>query len=420
MKHYFYADNNKKFGPFTFEELKAKRLKKSTLVWTDGMQDWVVADSIIELKEILISEPPPLPKERNTPKTSKQFDLTYEKETEATYYGILLIIVLTIIRVTGAITFETVESYNQGKVIIVIISLVLRIAVTFWVVNIAKRQNRNSTGWGWFAFFIPILALIVIGLLKKLKLKITIDGNLPTNEQVEILYTKADEFYKNERFSECIELMNAALDIDDNSHQCIILKAKVLFSNKDYVSSKNEFNLLIEKGQFISGSLYYLGNIEMALSNRDLAIDYWLKSKKEGNSKADNKLNFYYYYTNKYFLNNSELKDKLGEKIEDMFIPYGIVKYINGLPQLDNELALKKNKVQINLFENGIDIEFRKVFKSTHVAIAFYEIVEAKKLVDENCLEVVLENHSLQFNYDKKKDSENKFEPFWTRMNKQI
>ncbi len=27
MKHYYYADNDQQFGPFTIEELKSKRLK---------------------------------------------------------------------------------------------------------------------------------------------------------------------------------------------------------------------------------------------------------------------------------------------------------------------------------------------------------------------------------------------------------
>ena len=60
MKHYYYADSEQQFGPFTVDELKTKRLKKSTLVWTDGMQDWTSANEIEELKDILISEPPPL------------------------------------------------------------------------------------------------------------------------------------------------------------------------------------------------------------------------------------------------------------------------------------------------------------------------------------------------------------------------
>lgn len=62
MKHYFYSEKDQQLGPFTLDELKTKRLKKSTLVWTEGMKDWAAADSLDELKEMAISEPPPLPK----------------------------------------------------------------------------------------------------------------------------------------------------------------------------------------------------------------------------------------------------------------------------------------------------------------------------------------------------------------------
>lgn len=49
-----------------------------------------------------------------------------------------------------------------------IISLVLRIIFTVWVVNIAKRQNRPETQWGFSGFIFPSFTLIIIGLSKKL------------------------------------------------------------------------------------------------------------------------------------------------------------------------------------------------------------------------------------------------------------
>ena len=188
MKHYYYADNDQQFGPFTIEELEIKRLKKSTLIWTEGMQSWATADSINELKEIVISEPPPLPKKSNasqnikqitSPKISKKFDLTYKKETDATIFGAILVIITIILRLTGVITFESYN--NQDKSVIVAILLIIRTIITVLVVNIATRQNRNSTVWGLFAFFFPSIALIVIGLLKKLRLKNELDDSLTTN-----------------------------------------------------------------------------------------------------------------------------------------------------------------------------------------------------------------------------------------------
>lgn len=68
MKYYYYIENKKKFGPYSIEDLKVKQLKKSTLVWTEGTSDWATADSFVELQDILISEPPPIPKKNNLSK----------------------------------------------------------------------------------------------------------------------------------------------------------------------------------------------------------------------------------------------------------------------------------------------------------------------------------------------------------------
>ena len=184
MRLYYFVENDQQLGPFTIEELKSKRLKKSTLVWTDGLPDWTSADQVEELKEIIVSEPPPLPKKEKEkkietitikqdplPATSLKYDLTYSKEIGATITGILLLVVSIIIKLSGGFTFHDIDSYRQA-IFNFICFLVIRISVTVWVVNIAKRQNRNSIGWGLFAFFLPSIALIIIGLLKKLRLKL--------------------------------------------------------------------------------------------------------------------------------------------------------------------------------------------------------------------------------------------------------
>jgi len=181
MKHFYYSESDQQLGPFTIEEIKTKRLKKSTLVWTDGLEDWVTADKIDELKDLLVSEPPPLPKFKKEDITTKNetqkvensiYDLTYEKETTATNVGlILLVFYIVVFFVIQSIDFGYVsdESYNKAKAVFGAIELISRIIFTIWVVNIAKRQNRNSVGWGFLGFFFPLIALIIIGLLRKLR-----------------------------------------------------------------------------------------------------------------------------------------------------------------------------------------------------------------------------------------------------------
>src|SRR6186713_1106745 len=60
MKKYFYSDGLAKFGPFTFEELKNENIKKETLIWFEGLENWKSAESINEFKEIFELLPPPI------------------------------------------------------------------------------------------------------------------------------------------------------------------------------------------------------------------------------------------------------------------------------------------------------------------------------------------------------------------------
>ena len=63
MKMYFYEVNGSKQGPFTFEELKEKKISNHTLIWHSELENWTQASKIEELKEFLINEPPPLPRQ---------------------------------------------------------------------------------------------------------------------------------------------------------------------------------------------------------------------------------------------------------------------------------------------------------------------------------------------------------------------
>lgn len=74
-------------------------------------------------------------------------------------------------KLIGFLDFHDEQSYRTAQVTFAVINLIYRILITFWVTSIAKRQNRDTLGWGVFAFFLPTLALIIIGFLKRLKKK---------------------------------------------------------------------------------------------------------------------------------------------------------------------------------------------------------------------------------------------------------
>ena len=62
MKKYLINKGHENIGPFDKEELKAQKINKETLVWTEDMEDWKKAGEVDELKAVLLSIPPPLKK----------------------------------------------------------------------------------------------------------------------------------------------------------------------------------------------------------------------------------------------------------------------------------------------------------------------------------------------------------------------
>jgi len=56
MKFYI-VDNQKPVGPFEVGQLMERGIKGSDLVWSEGMTDWVPAESVDEIREALYSTP---------------------------------------------------------------------------------------------------------------------------------------------------------------------------------------------------------------------------------------------------------------------------------------------------------------------------------------------------------------------------
>ena len=61
MKKYFLQNGNEQHGPFDISDLKAKNINSNTLIWCEGIPDWIAAGEIEELK-ILFKQitPPPI------------------------------------------------------------------------------------------------------------------------------------------------------------------------------------------------------------------------------------------------------------------------------------------------------------------------------------------------------------------------
>ncbi|MEQ6118002.1 DUF4339 domain-containing protein [Reichenbachiella sp. MALMAid0571] len=87
MEQYFIIENSERLGPFSLDELKQKQMSKSTLVWTEKLDDWTEAKNLKELKDLIKVIPPPIPKPDKEPlkveaKISKQNEKLISPKTE--------------------------------------------------------------------------------------------------------------------------------------------------------------------------------------------------------------------------------------------------------------------------------------------------------------------------------------------------
>lgn len=60
MKQYYIYRNNENHGPFNLEELKTQQISKGTMVWFEGLEDWVKAGQTEDLQSLFILAPPPV------------------------------------------------------------------------------------------------------------------------------------------------------------------------------------------------------------------------------------------------------------------------------------------------------------------------------------------------------------------------
>ncbi len=77
MKRYFYIDSSgKQRGSFEPEELRNESIKRDTLVWTNGMGDWMPAEDVEELNFLFADStgyyPPQMPPQYSKVETKEE------------------------------------------------------------------------------------------------------------------------------------------------------------------------------------------------------------------------------------------------------------------------------------------------------------------------------------------------------------
>ena len=198
--------------------------------------------------------------ETNKIYTEPKYDPTYLKETEATSIGVVILVSSLFLIIFQPFKFNEINSYNQFRAISSIGSLILRIFITVWVLNIAKRQNRETFGWGLFALFLPSIALIIIGQQKKIFAKFDIDNSLSNEENSLLLAEKAQAYFIDNKFNECIRFTEKAIEFDIKNKKAseLLVKARlqipineisnkktqVVYRNERQTNTENRFQKL--------------------------------------------------------------------------------------------------------------------------------------------------------------------------------
>ena len=88
MNTYYIHSGNESIGPFGLDELKGKKITKTTPVWCQGMIDWKYAEEVDELKGLLMLTPPPLKPLITSFQVPKEAENDQEKEADRKILGI--------------------------------------------------------------------------------------------------------------------------------------------------------------------------------------------------------------------------------------------------------------------------------------------------------------------------------------------
>lgn len=122
MRNYYLHNGTEQQGPYTFQDLKNRNIKKDTQIWYEGLTEWTTAGQVYELKGLFIT-PPPLSHSPLQQPTS--FQAPKEKSPARQAAIIVLSIVLVVIlgimlsNFIGALNRSSGDSSYQAKVMTV-------------------------------------------------------------------------------------------------------------------------------------------------------------------------------------------------------------------------------------------------------------------------------------------------------------
>ena len=104
-KQYYLHDGTEQQGPFSLEELKAKRPSRETPVWYDGLGSWTHAARLEELSGYFASNPPQFGTTPPVLATAQQQTPSYDESDRKRGLGVLLAVLLIALLVAAGVYY---------------------------------------------------------------------------------------------------------------------------------------------------------------------------------------------------------------------------------------------------------------------------------------------------------------------------
>ena len=192
MKEYYYENKGQKVGPLSKAALKGK-VSKDTLVWTDGLENWIAASQLPELNDLFQKEPPPLPnsKPESTDKSESNDEIVGVKRYALLLFGFTIGI--------GIMEFFEMENNKFYGLM-----LTASVIATYYVLKNIKKYLNNILNYTSTnkAINILIVTSIILGIVTKIFTKyedklddIEMSGNFPFGLVLLVLIVLFINFY---------------------------------------------------------------------------------------------------------------------------------------------------------------------------------------------------------------------------------
>ena len=210
-----------------------------------------------------------------------KYDYSYKKDKAPIIIGVIILIINIFVYAFNKGVSE--EAYITLRVA----ALVLSVVITIACVKIAKLLNRVGLGWGVFAFFLPPVALIVIGLQKKKLYSLGYDRKSDaemSKENNNIAFRLA----KVKKHQEALFLANKSIDLNPNNHLAYDTRGCIKYFLKDYAGALNDLNKSIELDSKEGIKFYHRGFIYKDVRKLEEALKDWNIALEKGYSKAEN------------------------------------------------------------------------------------------------------------------------------------